>query len=72
MSWLNLIDFLMDSVIGKPTWILLKNVPDWRWMLDREDSPWYNSAKLYRQDQTRTWAPVLKRISTDLKSKVNP
>jgi hypothetical protein len=52
--------------MGKPTWIMLPFVPDWRWLLDRDDSPWYSSVKLYRQDESRSWAPVLARVADDL------
>lgn len=56
----------MTAALGKPTWILLHNVPDWRWMLKREDSPWYASVKLYRQSETRQWNEVLARVKYDL------
>jgi ADP-heptose:LPS heptosyltransferase len=58
----------LAAAIGKPTWILLPYVPDWRWMLNRDDSPWYASVKLYRQDESRAWQPVLERIAQDLKT----
>ena len=56
----------MAGALGKSTWILLPYVPDWRWMLDREDSPWYPSVRLYRQANDRSWLPVLERIASDL------
>jgi tetratricopeptide (TPR) repeat protein len=56
----------LSAAIGKATWILLPYVPDWRWLLDRDNSPWYGSAKLYRQDESRTWGAVLKRVTVDL------
>ena len=40
--------------------------PDWRWLLDRDDSPWYESVKLYRQGEDRQWEPVLERVARDL------
>jgi tetratricopeptide (TPR) repeat protein len=48
--------------LGRPIWILLPFIPEWRWMLDREDSPWYPTARLFRQGATRDWAPVIERV----------
>jgi ADP-heptose:LPS heptosyltransferase len=56
----------LSAAMGKTTWILLPYSPDWRWLLDREDSPWYESAKLYRQDESKNWGVVLKRVAADL------
>jgi hypothetical protein len=56
----------LGGALGKPTWILLPWVPDWRWLLDREDSPWYPTVKLYRQDKPGDWNPVLQRVHADL------
>ena len=52
--------------LGKPCWLMLPCVPDWRWLLGRDDSPWYASLRLYRQDASRAWAPVLQRVAADL------
>jgi len=46
--------------------VLLPSVPDWRWLLDRDDSPWYACVKLYRQTALGKWGPVLQRLSNDL------
>lgn len=59
----------LAGALGKPTWVLLPHVPDWRWMLEREDSPWYPSMDLFRQDGTRHWAPVLERVAIKLRQK---
>ena len=56
----------LAGAIGKTTWVLLPNAPDWRWLLDRDDSPWYESLKLYRQGINREWSPVLERVMADL------
>jgi hypothetical protein len=50
------------GALGKPVWVLLPFVPDWRWMLDREDSPWYPTMRLFRQGADRRWAPVIERV----------
>jgi Tfp pilus assembly protein PilF len=54
------------GAIGKPVWILLPHVPDWRWLLGREDSPWYPSARLFRQPTLGAWAPVIERMAAEL------
>jgi Flp pilus assembly protein TadD len=56
----------LAGAMGKPVWILLPYNPDWRWSLDREDSPWYPSARLFRQDDTRAWNNVITRVSAAL------
>ncbi|MEI9925497.1 MAG: hypothetical protein WDN50_20460 [Bradyrhizobium sp.] len=47
---------------GRPTWILLPFTPDYRWMLDRDDSPWYPGVRLFRQSRTRDYGEVLDRV----------
>jgi ADP-heptose:LPS heptosyltransferase len=54
------------GALGRPTWILLNSAPDWRWMLGRDDSPWYPSVKLYRQQTLGDWAGVIERVAKDL------
>ena len=56
----------LSGALGKKTLVLLPGVPDWRWLLDREDSPWYSSIKLYRQVAIDDWASVLNRVKLDL------
>jgi Flp pilus assembly protein TadD len=56
----------LAGAIGAPVWVLLPFVPDWRWFLDREDSPWYPSARLFRQDDSRTWDGLVARVGTAL------
>jgi len=57
----------LAAAMGKPTLILNRYDTCWRWLLDRDDSPWYASVKLYRQHQDRNWVPVLERINRDLR-----
>jgi Tfp pilus assembly protein PilF len=54
------------GAMGKNAWMLLPFAPDWRWMLERMDSPWYSSLRLYRQDQHRSWDSVLDRLAPNL------
>ncbi len=52
--------------LGCPVWILLPYTPDYRWMFDREDTPWYPTAKLFRQTENRRWSEVLDRLRIEL------
>jgi Flp pilus assembly protein TadD len=52
----------LAAAMGKPTWILLPHVPDWRWMCGRDDSPWYPSVRLFRQGADKRWGPTLDRV----------
>ena len=56
----------LAGALGRPTWILLPHTPDWRWLLDRDDSPWYPTVRLFRQTETRDYASVLDRVRTEL------
>jgi tetratricopeptide (TPR) repeat protein len=53
----------LAGALGRPVFTALPVVADWRWMIGREDSPWYPTMRLFRQDQSRAWAPVLARIA---------
>ena len=52
--------------LGKTTWIVLPRIPDWRWLLERHDSPWYESVTLFRQGKDRQYAPVLEQVAESL------
>ncbi len=56
----------LAGALGKPVWILLPFMPDWRWMLGRLDTPWYSSARLFRQSKVGDWTTVIR----DLQSQV--
>jgi tetratricopeptide (TPR) repeat protein len=56
----------LAGALGCPTWILLPYMPDFRWLLDRDDSPWYPTARLFRQTETRDYASVLDRVRSEL------
>ena len=51
----------LAAALGRPTWILLPYRPDYRWLLDRDDSPWYPTARLFRQSERRDYGEVLDR-----------
>jgi ADP-heptose:LPS heptosyltransferase len=56
----------LSGAMGKPTWVLLPHLPDWRWLLDRSDSPWYPSMRLYRQEDAGVWDSVLQTVTDEL------
>jgi ADP-heptose:LPS heptosyltransferase len=56
----------LAGAMGKPTWLLTPVGPDWRWFLNRSDSPWYPSMRLYRQKAPNDWGPVMRRVAADL------
>lgn len=56
----------LAGALGRPVWILLPYAPDWRWMLERADTPWYPTARLYRQPAIGAWGPVMERVHADL------
>jgi tetratricopeptide (TPR) repeat protein len=58
----------MAGGLGRPTWVLLSYSPDYRWLLDRDDSPWYPSARLFRQNATRDWSELIERVRRALAS----
>ena len=58
----------LAGAMGKPTWVLLPFLCDWRWLREREDSPWYASMRLFRQGVDRQWPPVLERITQEIHS----
>ncbi len=57
----------LGGALGKPTWILLPFSPDWRWLTGRDDSPWYPSARLFRQAAPGDWADVVRRVAQALR-----
>jgi len=61
----------LAGALGRPTWILLPYTPDYRWLLDRHDSPWYPSVRLFRQTETREYESVLERVRTELLARVS-
>lgn len=58
----------LSGALGQRTWILLPHLPDWRWLMHRSDSPWYPSARLYRQAQARDWSAPLAQLAAHLRA----
>lgn len=59
----------LSGALRRPTWVLLPFNPDWRWLLGRNDSPWYQSVKLYRQPAIGDWHGVFARVAADLRQR---
>ena len=56
----------LAGALARPTWLLLPYAPDWRWQLDRDDSPWYPTMRLFRQTQPGDWPRVVRRVAAAL------
>ena len=54
------------GALGRPAWVMLSLVPDWRWMLERQDSPWYPGVRLFRQQKMGDWEEVVARVAKSL------
>lgn len=61
----------LAGALGKEVWILLPFSPDWRWLLARKDSPWYPTARLFRQPRTGDWAGVLTQVAMALQQRLH-
>ena len=61
----------LSAGLGRPTWILLPYDPDYRWLLNRDDSPWYPIARLFRQTAHRDYAEVLDRVRVELQQMIS-
>jgi tetratricopeptide (TPR) repeat protein len=60
----------LAGALGVPVWVALNEVPDWRWLLEREDSPWYPTMRLFRQSRPAQWEEVFERITEALLQRV--
>ena len=61
----------LAGALGRPAWILIPKAADWRWMLEREDSPWYPSVRLFRQPRPGEWGEPLSRMRVALKTELS-
>ncbi|MAG94528.1 MAG: hypothetical protein CMJ48_12375 [Planctomycetaceae bacterium] len=59
------------GALGVPNWVVLPFVPDWRWLLEREDSVWYAGTRLFRQDEAGNWRSVLERLAEQLRRRID-
>jgi Tfp pilus assembly protein PilF len=58
----------LAGAMGKPVWVLLPRVPDWRWLVDRQDSPWYPTMRLFHQKSAGSWDEVIARVAKCLET----
>ncbi len=57
----------LAGAMGKPIWLMLPHVADWRWMVDRDDSPWYPTMRIFRQETPGDWAGLGEQIAAQLR-----
>jgi ADP-heptose:LPS heptosyltransferase len=57
----------LAGALARPLWLLLPHAADWRWMEERTDSPWYPTARLFRQPGMGDWAPVVEAVRAALR-----
>ena len=57
----------LTGAMGKPAWIMLPYAPDWRWLLGRDDSPWYPSLRLFRHPAPRRWDLLVPEVAAELR-----
>jgi Tfp pilus assembly protein PilF len=60
----------LAGALGRPAWVVLKRVPDWRWLLQRQDSPWYPTLRLFRQSVDGHWDDVFLAVETALRERL--
>ena len=60
----------LAGAMGKEVWVLIAYIPDWRWLIDRDDTPWYPSMRLFRQDKKNDWTGLFNKVEKELADKV--
>jgi ADP-heptose:LPS heptosyltransferase len=58
----------LAGALGRPVFVMLKKIPDWRWLLDRDDSPWYPTMRLFRQRERGDWSDVMDRVGAAIEA----
>ena len=61
----------LGGALGKSAWTVLTFRPDWRWLLDRKDTPWYPGMKLFRQESLGDWTSLMKKVKEELEIKLS-
>ena len=59
----------LAGALGRPVWVALRAVPDWRWLLERTDCPWYPTMRLFRQTTRDDWGPVFAAMRAALEAR---
>src|SRR5262249_34379649 len=62
----------LAGALGRPAWVMVPFSPDWRWLLEREDSPWYPTLRLFRQPEPDNWDAVIARVAMELAARAAP
>jgi ADP-heptose:LPS heptosyltransferase len=57
----------LAGALARPCWVLLMHVPDWRWLIDRDDSPWYPHTRLFRQTERGNWETPVRKLADELR-----
>ncbi len=58
----------LAGALGRPVWVLVAYAPDWRWLLEGEGTPWYPTARLFRQSEPGNWSGVIARVQQELQA----
>jgi ADP-heptose:LPS heptosyltransferase len=58
----------LAGALNKPVWLLNRYESEWRWMRDREDTPWYPSMRIFNQTESRNWGPIIDRMTAELRA----
>jgi ADP-heptose:LPS heptosyltransferase len=61
----------LAGALGVPVWVMLSVAGDWRWLLERSDSPWYPTMRLFRQQRFGDWEDVFERVVAEVKTRLN-
>ena len=62
----------LAGALGKPVWLLVPFAPDWRWLLERADSPWYPTMRIFRKRPMEAWPPMIEEVAEELRAQLPP